>query len=204
MGDLTGRQREIVGFIRERIQERTAPPTLQEIADRFQIGITTAQDHIAALAAKGAIERTKGRARGIRLAEDEGFAPRSLPILGWTTAGQPALALEHHEGHLAVDGSLVRGQDVFALKVKGDSMIEAGILDGDYALIRVQPTVENGETALVLVNGEEATIKRFHQRGRRVELRPANGNMEPIRLDAGRVSIQGKVIGVFRVMSDKA
>ena len=198
MSHLPKRQREILELIRQRIQERSAPPTLIEIGEHFGIGLSTVQEHIAALESKGVIERIKNRARGIRLIEQESFTPRSIPVMGLTTAGQPSMAFENYEGHLAVDGSLIKGERVFALKVCGDSMIEAGILDGDMAIIRQQDEVENGSPALVLVDNEEATIKRFYNRGRKVELRPANQAMEPIHVDAKRVRIQGKVIGVFR------
>ncbi|MDP8256625.1 MAG: transcriptional repressor LexA [Candidatus Alcyoniella australis] len=201
MSNLPKRQREIVELIRQRIQERSAPPTLLEIGQHFGIGISTAQEHVSVLESKGVIERVKSRARGIRLLEQEAFTPRSIPIMGLTTAGQPTLAFESHEGHLAVDGSLIKGERVFALKVQGDSMIEAGILDGDMAIIRQQEEVENGSPALVLVDTEEATIKMIYRRGRKVELRPANPTMESILLDARRVRIQGKVIGVFRAYS---
>lgn len=198
MSSLPKRQREIVEFIRSRVHEETAPPTLQEIGDHFGIGISTVQEHIAALEAKGIIEKTKSRSRGMRLADDEGITPRSVPILGWTTAGQPALALEQHEGHLTVDGSLVRGENVFALRVKGDSMIEAGIMDGDMVIIRQQEDVDNNEIALVLIENEEATIKRFIRKGRKVVLKPANQTMNPMEYDAAQVRIQGKIVASFR------
>ena len=198
MSILPKRQRQIVEFIRQRVQDQTMPPTLHEIGDHFGIGISTVHEHIAALQSKGIVERVKSRSRGIRLVEGEGIMPRSVPILGWTTAGEPAPALENHEGHLTVDGSRVRGENIFALKVKGDSMIEAGIMDGDMVIICQQETVDNGEIALVLIENEEATIKRFYQRGRKVELRPENHLMNPQHYHAEQVRIQGKVIASFR------
>ena len=200
MNTLPKRQKEILEFIRLYIEDEGLPPTYQEIADRFHIQVGTVQEHLDALENKGAIERIKGRSRGIRLAEESRISPRPIALVGDTTAGLPALAIEHHEGYLTVDGSLIRGEDVFALRVKGKSMIEAGIMDNDYVLIRRQEMVEKGEAALVLVEGEEATIKKVYSRGRKVELRPANRDMKPMFFDSKRIAIQGKVVGVFRVV----
>jgi len=197
---LPRRQREIVAFIRRYLEAEGTPPSFRDIAAHFKVKVATIQEQLAALEKKGVIQKPRGRSRGIRLVEKEGFSPRSIPILGWTTAGRPELAIENHEGHLAVDGAMLRGEAVFALKIRGQSMIEAGILDGDHAFVRVQPSVENGEIALVIVDGEEATIKAVFKRGNTVELRPANSQMEPLLLPAGRVRIQGKVIGIFRTM----
>jgi repressor LexA len=156
------------------------------------------QESLAALQRKGVVRRVPGKSRGLRLARSRAVAERRVPILGLTAAGRPALAIENPDGFLAVDGSWLHGDDVFALTVKGDSMIEAGIFDGDFVFVRRQAVVENGAIALVLVDGEEATIKRVYQHGRQIELRPANQNLEPLVLPADRVQIQGQVIGVFR------
>jgi len=182
MAALPKRQKEILEFIRRRIEDEGAPPTFQEIADRFRIQIPTVQEHLAALERKGVIEKTKNRARGIRLVQSEAFTPRSIPILGATTAGRPELAIENHEGRLAVDGSLVRGENVFALKVKGDSMVEAGILDGDYVIVRSQPRVENGEIGVVAVDNE-ATVKRLFVSDRRIRLVAENPAYEALEFD---------------------
>lgn len=200
MTALPKRQKEILDFIRQSIETEGMPPTYQEIADRFKVQIGTIQEHLDALENKGEIQRLKGRPRGIRLMEESRISPRSIAFVGETTAGLPALAVERHEGYLTVDGSLIRGENIFALRVKGESMIEAGILDGDYVLIRRQETVDDGEAALVLVEGEEATIKKVFRHGRNVELRPANQHMQSLTFDWKRVAIQGKVVGVFRVV----
>jgi repressor LexA len=198
MDTLPRRQHEIAEFIREHIESHGVPPTYREVADHFDLMISTVQESLAALERKGVVERIRGKSRGLRLAPSMISASRNLPIMGLTTAGEPAEAIEMPEGYLSVDASLSRGEHVFALKVKGESMIEAGILDGDYAILRQQDDVENGEAALVLIDGEDATIKHVFKRGRRVELRPANSAMEPKFIDASRVRIQGKVVGVFR------
>jgi len=200
MTALPKRQKEILEFIRESIETEGLPPTYQEIADRFHVQIGTIQEHLDSLESKGEIQRLKGRPRGIRLTEESRISPRPIALVGDTTAGLPALAVEQHEGYLTVDGSLIRGDNIFALRVKGKSMIEAGILDGDYVLVRRQEMVDDGEAALVLVEGEEATIKKVYRHGRKVELRPANRLMESMIFDWNRVAIQGKVVGVFRVV----
>jgi repressor LexA len=198
MDTLPRRQHEIAEFIREHVESHGVPPTYREIADHFDLMISTVQESLAALERKGVVERIRGKSRGLRLAQSLGAVSRNIPVIGSATAGEPAQAIENREGFLAVDAALIRGDRVFALKVKGESMIEAGIMDGDYAILRQQETVENGEAALVLVDGENATIKHVFKRGRRIELRPANSAMEPKLIDAARVTVQGKVVGVFR------
>ncbi len=198
METLPRRQQEIAEFIREHVESHGVPPTYREIADHFDLMISTVQESLAALERKGVVKRTRGKSRGLRLAQSAGSISRNIPVMGSATAGEPAQAIENREGFLAVDATLIRGDRVFALKVKGESMIEAGILDGDYAILRQQETVENGEAALILVDGEDATIKHVFKRGRRIELRPANSAMETKLIDAARVTIQGKVVGVFR------
>jgi len=198
--NLTGRQQEIIDFIRSYSEAEGMPPTLRDIGKKFEIEVSTAFGYVQRLEEKGVLERVSGRSRGIRLVEQPtNGATRQIPIVGKTTAGLPALALENPEGYLTVDASAVKGENVFALKVEGDSMIEKRIFDGDYVLIRQQPTVEDGEPALVLINNEEATIKRFYRRGKDVELKPANPAYKSIVRKAAQVQVQGKVIGVYRV-----
>ena len=200
MENLTERQQEIVDFIRSYSEAEGMPPSLRDIGEKFQIEVSTAFGYIQRLEEKGALERLSGRSRGIRLVEQPASgATRRVPIMGKTTAGLPALALENPEGFLTVDASAVKGENVFALQVEGDSMIEKRIFDGDYALIRQQPTVEDGESALVLIDGEEATIKRFYRHGKDVELKPANPAYKSIVRRAAQIQVQGKVIGVYRV-----
>lgn len=198
MESLPRRQQLILDFLREHQQRHGAPPTFREIAAHFGLTISTVQEAVAALERKGRLERTPGKARGLRLAEAAAFASRTIPILGLTTAGQPALAIEHIEGHLVVDAALFPETEVFALRVSGESMIDAGIRDGDYAIVRRQNEVASGEIALVLVDREDATIKKFYRHQSQVELRPANPEMPSLRLRADRVRIQGKVIGLYR------
>jgi len=198
MKTLPPRQKQIAEFIRTQTEKDGAPPTFREIAGHFGVTISTIQEAIAALESKGVVKRVPGKARGLRLVEPVQHKPRTVPVIGRTTAGQPALALEQIEGHLVVDGSLFPEAKMFALRVEGDSMIEAGIFDGDYAIVRRQSQVQNGEIALALVDKEEATIKRLYRRGKQVELRPANAAMTSLRYDARRVRVQGKVVGIYR------
>ena len=201
MAALPKRQREIVEFIRENMDTFGVPPTFREIAAHFRITVPTVQESIASLEGKGVIERIPRKSRNLRLSYYSGTSFRSIPILGTTAAGTPIAAIENPDGFLAVDASLIQGGQVFALKVKGDSMMEAGILDGDYAFVRVQPGVENGEIGLVLIDEGEATIKRIFKQGAKIELRSENKYYPPMLLDPQRVRIQGKIIGIFRVFN---
>jgi repressor LexA len=198
MNLLPKRQSEIVKYIRDHLESAGVPPTFREIAGHFRLTISTVQESVAALEKKGILRRVPNRARNLRLVGQTGRSTRSVPIVGAAAAGRPITAIENRQGAIALDATLLPGGEVFALKVTGDSMIGAGILDGDYVFIRPQPTVETGEIALVIVDDEDATIKRVFPHGRQVELRPENQNLEPMVFPADRVHIQGKVIGVFR------
>jgi repressor LexA len=201
---LTERQGEVLAWI-ERFQVRERmPPTVREIGEAFGMRSTgSVRTHLEALRRKGRLLPSKGRRhRGLRprnsvRMQDE---VRTVPILGRIAAGPMLLAEENLEGQLLLgEGLLPRSGDVFALRVQGESMIEAGILDGDLVLVRRQPMVEPGEIAAVMVEGE-ATVKYFRPEGRLLRLEPANARMRPIFLDpsSGRVSILGKVVGVVR------
>ncbi len=200
--ELTDKQRQILDYIVEMVRTRGYPPTIRQIGARFKISSTNGvRTHLSALERKGYIRRAPWSARGIELVREmmpEGVEADAvlIPILGKVAAGQPILAAEHHAGHLFVDRSLARDRGVFALKIQGDSMIEAGILDGDYVLVRPQPTAENGEIVVAMI-GDEATVKQFFRETDAVRLEPANALMAPIRV-RGDVQILGKVTGLFR------
>lgn len=187
---------QILNFVSQHISQAGYPPTVREIAKQFGIkGISAIKKHLDALATKGYLSRTKG-ARTIEIAS----RPQSIsvPVLGQVAAGQPILAEENILGTLALDQSMVRGKKSFLLKVKGDSMINAGILEGDLVLVRPQSQAQNGEIVVVLVE-DEATVKRFYHRGRQVVLAPENPDHRPMiltRKDSARII--GKVIGVVR------
>lgn len=199
--ELTEKQRQILDYILEMVRTRGYPPTIRQIGTRFKISSTNGvRTHLSALERKGYIRRAPWSARGIELVRDmmpesaEGDAVQ-IPILGKVAAGQPILAQENLQGHLYIDRSLARDRGVFALKVHGDSMIEAGILDGDYVLVRPQPTAENGEIIVAMIE-DEATVKQFFKEADAIRLQPANARMQPIRVRD--CQILGKVTGLFR------
>ena len=204
---LTQRQRQVLEIIRRHLAEQGAPPTIRELREGLSLnslrGVTV---HLDALVRKGYIERSR-QARGIRLLGPAGKklapvapVPYLIPVLGQIAAGQPMLAEEQVEERLAVDPRWVPGPGCFAVRVHGESMIEAGISEGDYVIVRPQPDAVDGQIVAVLIEGE-ATVKRFYrERGGRARLQPENPAMEPIRVDPRDRSIRilGKVVGLFR------
>jgi repressor LexA len=199
--ELTKRQQEILRVVEDHIEEHGYPPTVREIGDA--VGLTsssTVHAHLQALETRGALKRDPAKPRALDLARRrparvEGDV-RVLPLLGRIAAGAPILAEEHVEEHVAVPGILTSSGDCFLLRVRGESMIEAGILDGDYVVVRRQDDCEEGEIVAALVDGSEATVKRLHRVAGRVRLSPENSTMEPVYPDA--VQVLGKVVGVFR------
>jgi repressor LexA len=209
--ELTSRQREIFNFVRTFIREMGYPPSVREIAEHFNIYPRAAFDHLKALEKKGYLRRRGSMSRSLELLvfeepeknrgsieEEEKSLVREIPILGKVAAGKPLLAIEHVEGTIPLPTEWINGKEVFLLKVKGDSM-SPYILPGDYVVVRSQPLAENGDVVVTLI-GEEATVKRFFKRGKRIELKPDNERWETIQIEEGsdEVKILGKVIGVFR------
>jgi repressor LexA len=204
---LTARQREVFEFIKERIQTTSRPPTLREIGQRFEISSTNGVRSILhALAKKNYIERAPKLSRGIDVPEMERpyteipEGAQEVPILGRVAAGTPVLAVENLEGTVVVDRDfLMRQENVFALKVQGDSMKDAGIMSGDLVFARQQRTAEPGQMIIALI-GEETTVKYFHPEGGYIRLQPANEAYRPIIVDSNmpEFSILGRVIGVMR------
>ena len=200
--DLTSTQKKVLIFLKDFLREKGFPPTLREIASHFGLtGPKAPQKTLNILERKGYIRRVPGFSRGIEII---GFpTPRtqtlSVPIVGRVTAGEPILAIENIEGYIHLDRSLISSENVFLLRVHGDSMIKAHIQDGDFALVKPQPNAENGEIVVALIE-DEATIKRIFKKRNLIRLEPANPNMEPIVVKKGekRVAIVGKVIGIFR------
>jgi repressor LexA len=203
MIELTSRQSEILGFIRERIAAGALPPTRAEIAAHFGFrSPKAAEDHLHALARKGAIELVPGVSRGLRLLETARLEPDSriaLPLVGRVAAGAPILAVEHIETEYRVDARLFKPRADYLLRVEGESMIDAGILDGDFLAVHRAPEVQNGQIAVTRLD-DEVTVKRFRRRGARVELLPANPAFEPIVVDLARqaLTIEGLGVGVIR------
>jgi repressor LexA len=199
--NLTERQKSILSFLKDFIKKRGYPPTVREIAGHFRMaGPKGAKKHLDRLAAKGHIRKLPGCSRAIEILTDPPLTPaRMVPIIGQVRAGSPALAQEQVEGHLAVDEDFAPWKNAFLLRVKGDSMVQAGILEGDYALVKPQSSAENGEIVVALV-GEEATVKRFHRSGKQIRLDPANDRLDPIKIAPGSAEfrILGKVVGLVR------
>lgn len=205
MEGLTDRQREILAFIRQFTQRCGVPPTVREIGERFRLTPRAAFDHLRALERKGYLRRRPARGRTSRAlvpAEGRGLV-REVPILGRIAAGGPVLSEEHREGTLplAPEWLGAGGQEVFALRVRGESMVGAHIVDGDLVLVRAQAEARPGDIVVALVDGE-ATVKRFARDGERVVLRPEHPTLPAIVVEPGEreVRIVGKVVGVVRVL----
>lgn len=200
MTNLTDRQQQVLDFIEECIGGRGYPPTLREIGLRLDIKSTNGvNDHLKALEKKGYLKRGTMKSRALCPTTSSQFL--EVPLLGQVPAGQPLQAMENMESMLKVDRSLLSTeQDVFALRVKGDSMIEDGILDGDILFVGHGLEARRGDTVVAMV-GEEATVKRFYPEGDRIRLQPANSAMAPIYVDrsgARELTIAGVVVGVYR------
>ncbi len=211
MRELTTKQQEVLGFMRSFQARHGAPPTVREIAHRFKVTPRAAFDHLRALERKGALQRraSAGRTSRALTLVDPGAAPayRPIPILGRIAAGSPLLAEENREGELPVAPSALpdRGEDVFALRVRGQSMIDAHIMEGDLVLVRRQDTAQPNDIIVALLESEaggdaEATVKRYLRDGQRVVLKPENPTMKPIVVDPAerQVKVLGKVIGLLR------
>ncbi len=194
--NLTPRQLEIVRFIRDYVAEHDYAPTYQEIADHLGVSRPTVFEHIEALQAKGALSREPTRSRAIILSREVAEVAPKWPLLGRIAAGRPIEAVEDREV-LDLD-TLFSGHrgETFVLQVRGDSMIDEQIRSGDYVLVEKRSDARNGETVVALLEGGEATLKKFYKEAGRVRLQPANPAMQPIYVDD--VQIQGVVIGVLR------
>lgn len=195
------RQRQIVDFIAQYIQAHSLAPTLREIADALQVSsLATVHEHLQALIKKGVLKKLSGTVRGLEIVADQYHPDQAgmiLPILGYIAAGQPIEPYTDPNANFGVSPSMVSGKKrSFILQVKGDSMIEDGILDGDYVVIEESEAAENGEIVVALLENGLATLKRFFKEATRVRLEPANAKMAPIY--ATSVRIQGKCVGVIR------
>lgn len=198
--ELTARQLEVLNFIRKAVEENGLPPTRSEIAEALGFrSANAAEEHLRALARKGAIELRPGASRGIRLPDlNRALAP-GLPIVGRVAAGQPILASEHIEEHLQLDPAAFRPRADYLLRVQGTSMRDAGILPDDLLVVHTTATAENGQIVVARLE-DEVTVKRFRRRGQQVSLLPENDEFSPINIDLGSRSlvIEGLVVGVIR------
>jgi repressor LexA len=198
------RQKQIVDFIAQYIQRNGHSPTLQEIADAMNLSsLATVHEHIAALVRKGVIKKYEGSVRGLEIVDQRYVntgVGLDLPILGFIAAGKPIEPYTDPNASLGVSPTMVSGKKrAFVLQVKGDSMVEEGILDGDYVIVEEESEVQNGDIVVALLENGLATLKRFFKEATRVKLEPANSSMSPIY--ATNVRIQGRVVGVIRKFS---
>ena len=196
-----GETREkVFAFVRDRLLAGQ-PPTVREVQEALGFrAVRTAQQHLERLVEEGRLVAGRHRARGYRLpGSSEGARTVLAPVLGRVPAGALDTAVEDPDGYLPVDARGAAAGDLFALRVRGESMTGVGILPGDLVIVRRQPTARNGDLVVARV-GDEATVKTFRSRGRRVELRPENPAFAPIVLDAGAVAILGKVVEVRRIL----
>jgi repressor LexA len=201
---LSKRQQDILDFIKSEVKHKGYPPSVREIGEAVGLASSsTVHGHLARLESKGLIRRdpTKPRAIEILDPDENSQIPKAhvinVPIVGKVTAGQPITAIENVEEYFPLPESLAPSDEqVFMLEVMGDSMIEAGILNGDYVIVRQQSTANNGEIVVAMTEEDEATVKRFFKEKDVFRLQPENSTLEPIILK--NVSILGKVIGVYR------
>lgn len=206
MTKLSKRQQQILDFIKKEVKTKGYPPSVREIGEAVGLASSsTVHGHLARLESKGYIRRDPTKPRAIEIL-DADFSMRnetddviSVPIIGKVTAGQPITAVENIEDYFPLPKRLVSSEDhVFMLEVMGDSMIEAGILDGDYVIVRQQQSADNGDIVVAMTEENEATIKRFFKEKDHIRLQPENSNLEPIIVRD--CTILGKVIGVYRVI----
>ncbi len=218
MEDITDRQKEILTYIQKTTEERGYPPTIREIGEEMEIKSTNGvNDHLKALERKGFLTRGEQQSRSLvptkrarmvlglgakKTLGDTGMI--DVPLLGRVAAGAPILATENVEDTVRIDSFLLggSGREVFALRVKGESMIEAGIHDGDFIFVKKAPNATPGEIVVALIE-DEATVKSYHPEGDRIRFQPHNATMEPIyvnKSDFKQTMILGKVVGVYRKM----
>jgi repressor LexA len=197
--NLTQRQQEIFDFVRKYVGEHGYPPTVRDIGKAIGLASSsTVHAHLANLEKLGVLRRDPTKPRAIEVLKDkarEVVAPAGLPVLGQVAAGQPVLADENIEEYVPVPGIAGGDDGEFVLRVKGDSMKDAGILEGDFVIVRRQETAGDGDIVVALV-GEEATVKRFFRENDHVRLQPENETMEPIRTREAQVL--GRVVGLCR------
>lgn len=207
MRELTKRQNEIFEYIKQTVQLKGYPPSVREIGEAVGLASSsTVHGHLSRLEEKGYIRRDPTKPRAIEIVTDQvGEAVNMeetihVPVIGKVTAGVPITAVENVEEYFPLPEHFTstHNSDIFILNVVGDSMIEAGILDGDKVIVRSQTIAENGDIIVAMTEDNEATVKRFYKEKAHYRLQPENSTMDPIYLD--RVTVLGKVVGLFREM----
>ena len=195
---LTRRQREVLAFVEEFIRERGYAPSLQEIADHLGLSsLATVHKHLTNLETKGMLWREWNRSRSLEVAGDSGGRSAELPLLGYVAAGSPIEAVAQNASISVPEDMIGRGR-TYVLRVKGTSMIDEQIRDGDYVIVEDRETAENGETVVALVRNDEATLKKYYRENGHIRLQPANPDMAPMIFREDEVRIQGVVIGILR------
>lgn len=200
---LTRRQRQVYDFIADFLQKHGYSPSFEEIGEGLGLSsLATVHKHITNLEKKGLLKRDYNRSRSIDLISPRGKMKRqitstmSLPLMGLIAAGRPIEAVENPESISL--GDFAQSKDVFVLRVTGESMQDEHIVDGDYVIVEKTSTARNGEIVVALVDGADATLKRFYREADKVRLQPSNANLKPIVVPARSVAVQGRVIGVLR------
>lgn len=198
---LTDKQQAILDFIKEQILSRGIPPTVRDICEAVNLKSTSSvHAHLQTLEEKGFIRREGNKSRTIEITDDEFNLSRrevvNVPVIGTITAGQPILAVQNIEDYFPIPVEMMPNEQSFILKVKGSSMINAGIFNGDYIIVKQQNTAYNGDYVVALID-DSVTVKTFYKESNRIRLQPENDSMEPMYFDT--VNILGKVIGVFRM-----
>jgi repressor LexA len=196
---LTKRQREILDYLQEFIQQHGYAPSLEEIGRRFSLSsLATVHKHLSNLQEKGFIRRSWNRSRSVELISARtGHRALELPLLGFVAAGVPIEAVPSSET-IAVPEALVGKRETYVLRVRGDSMIDEQIRDGDYVIVEDRRMVDNGEMVIALIGGTDVTLKKLYLEHGRVRLQPANPAVAPLVLDPSQVQVQGVVVGVMR------
>ncbi|MEB3102714.1 transcriptional repressor LexA [Ferviditalea candida] len=205
MSKISSRQQAILEFIKQEVRDKGYPPSVREIGEAVGLASSsTVHGHLERLEKKGLIRRDPTKPRAIEILngdDDSAMFPLSVarvPLIGKVTAGMPITATENIEDYFPLPEHFVRDENVFMLSVVGDSMIEAGIHNGDFVIVRQQQTANNGDIVVAMTEEDEATVKRFYKEKDHIRLQPENSSMKPIYLNS--VTILGKVIGLFREM----
>ncbi|WP_096435312.1 transcriptional repressor LexA [Alteribacter populi] len=208
MTKLSKRQQDILEYIKEEVKKKGYPPSVREIGEAVGLASSsTVHGHLSRLEKKGLIRRDPTKPRAIEVIELEEQAEKMrvsespsvyVPIIGKVTAGSPITAIENIEEYVPLPSRMVQDDQSFILEIQGDSMIEAGIFDGDMVVVRQQQSADNGDIVVAMTEDDEATVKRFFKERDHIRLQPENSSLEPILLK--NVSILGKVVGVFRTV----
>lgn len=203
MSKLSNRQQAILEFIKNEVRDRGYPPSVREIGEAVGLASSsTVHGHLDRLEKKGLIRRDPTKPRAIEVLGNDDSSSQfamsvaKVPLVGKVTAGEPITATENIEEYFPLPSHYVGDDSVFMLKVSGESMIEAGIHNGDYVIVRQQPTATNGDIVVAMTDEDEATVKTFYREKTHIRLQPENSSMEPILLS--HVTILGKVVGLFR------